>query len=378
MQEIQYNWQLLLISIFVYVISIFIAKPQITFQNPQDNNTRKGTIAFFLLLMVNSVFAFWSEDTYHSWSIFIFANQYHNFEILGYEEVYNNISTFTNNTYFYWRAFIWIPACLFIYYTAKRLDILNRNFLVSMLLFGSLLSYTRGMLGHTMLLFGAVLFVEKRSNMLTKIIGLTLVCVSYYFHKSMYVNIIFAVLALFPFGKKTVVLSLIAFPFLTTIATYLINGIVSGEFELALGEGVGGIGDRTELYASGGERNLNLNGKIGWFIRIIPEYLTLFYLFYKVMIQKVFDKDKREKVYKYLFRLTYVAFYIASLFLFVETSDWIYERFKYMGFFPLVFILGAVWIREVYATKCTKIIILLQLFIIILFDILKLKSWYVL
>jgi hypothetical protein len=355
-----------------------VAKPQITYNNPQRNNVKKGTIAFFILLIINSVFAFWADDTYYSWEGFIIANQYQSFEILGYEQYYNWLATVVGNDYFLWRACIWIPAYLFMYWSAKRLDLLNRNFLVAMLLFGSFLSYTRGMLGHTMLLFGAVLFVDKRSNMLTKIIGLTLVCVSYYFHKSMYVNIIFAVLALFPFGKKTVVLSLIAFPFLTTIATYLINGIVSGELELALGEGVGGVGDRTELYASGGKRDLNLNGKIGWFIRIIPEYLTLFYLFYKVMIQKVFDKDKREKVYKYLFRLMYVAFYIASLFLFVETSDWIYSRFKYMGFFPLVFILGAVWIREVYATKCTKIIILLQLFIIILFDILKLKSWYVL
>lgn len=361
----EYSWSLLIISIFVYIVSILVAKPQITYNNPQRNNVKKGTIAFFILLMINSVFAFWAADTYHSWEGFIIANQYQSFEILGYEQYYNWLATAVGNDYFLWRACIWIPACLFMYWSAKRLDLLNRNFLVAMLLFGSFLSYTRGMLGHTMLVFGAVLFMDKKSNTLTKIIGIAIVCVSYYFHKSMYVNIIFAVLALFPFGKKTIIASFIAFPFLTTIATYLIDGIASGELELALGEGVGGVGDSTKSYVSQERMQSNLLGIIGKIVRFTPEYLTLFYLYYKVIVQKIFSKEKRERVYTYLFRLTYVAFYIASLFYFVETSNWIYERFKYMGFFPLVFILGAVWGKEKYVTKGTKLIINLTIFAII-------------
>lgn len=370
----EYSWSLLLISIFVYIVSIFVAKPQITYNNPQRNNVKKGTIAFFLLLMINSVFAFWAEDTYHSWEGFIFANQYQSFEILGYEQYYNWLATAVGNDYFLWRACIWIPACLFMYWSAKRLDLLNRNFLVAMLLFGSLLSYTRGMLGHTMLVFGVILFMDKKSNTLTKIIGLAIVCVSYYFHKSMYVNIIFAVLALLPFGKKTIVASLIAFPFLTTIASSLINVIVSGQTDMALGEGVGGVGDRTYLYASSERVTFNTLGIIDQIIKFIPEYFTLFYLYYKVMVQKIFEK--KDKVFIYLFRLTYVAIYIASLFYFVETSYGIYDRFKYMGFFPLVFVLGAVWNKEKYSSKWTKVIILLQALSILFMLSYRLYKWY--
>lgn len=372
----EYSWSLLIISIFVYIVSILVAKPQITYNNPQRNNVKKGTIAFFILLMINSVFAFWAADTYHSWEGFIIANQYQSFEILGYEQYYNWLATAVGNDYFLWRACIWIPACLFMYWSAKRLDLLNRNFLVAMLLFGSFLSYTRGMLGHTMLVFGAVLFMDKKSNTLTKIIGLSIVCVSYYFHKSMYVNIIFAVLALFPFGKKTIIASFIAFPFLTAIATYLIDGIVSGQIDMALGEGVGGVGDETASYASEERMEVNVYGMIKKIIIYIPEYLTLFYLYYKVIVQRIFDKDKKEKVYTYLFRLTYVAIYIASLFYFVETSSWIYERFKYMGFFPLVFVLGAVWSKEKYSSKWIKVIILLQALSILYILSYKLYKWY--
>lgn len=284
----QPSWSLYLINVVIFVISVFVAKPQITYNNPLRNNIKKGTIAFFLLLMINSVFAFWAADTYYSWEGFIVANQYQSFEILGYEQYYNWLATAVGNDYLLWRACIWIPACLFMYWSAKRLDLLNRNFLVAMLLFGSWLSYTRGMLGHTMLVFGAVLFMDKKSNTLTKIIGLALVGVSYYFHKSMFVNIIFAVLALFPFGKKTVVASLIAFPFLTMVATYLINGISSGQIEMTLGEGVGGVGDRTKFYAQGTHRELNAMAMFGLVLANIPQYLTLFYLYNRVMVEKIF------------------------------------------------------------------------------------------
>lgn len=284
----QYNLSLCLISLFVFLVSIFVAKPQITYRNLQRNNVRKGITAFFLLLIINSVFAFWSEDTYHSWQGFAEANRYLYFELGGYEEVYNWLATAVGNNYFLWRACIWIPACLFMYWTAKRLDLLNRNFLVAMLLFGSFLAYTRGMLGHTMLVLGAVLFLDKKSGNLMKILGLALVCVSYFFHKSMYVNIIFAVLALFSFGKKTVTISLIAFPFLTTVVTYLVDGISSGRIEMALGESVGGVGDRTLLYVSGEQMVSNAFGVIGKFIQCIPQYLTIFYLYNKVMVVKIF------------------------------------------------------------------------------------------
>lgn len=359
---------LVLLYLLVYFILLIIANPykaytNVGFLTQESTKIRKNSL--FVLYALCLIFAFDSSDFYSYAQAFYLQSQYVNVEYMGWEAIFNWWANITNN-YVLWRATIWGLAVLITYWTASILKLNNRGFLLSVALFGFGLDvYTRGIIGHTMLVLGAVLFMDKKSNTLTKIIGLAIVCVSYYFHKSMYVNIIFAVLALFPFGKKTVVLSLIAFPFLTTIATYLINGIVSGELELALGEGVGGVGDRTKGYASQERMQSNLLGIIGKIVKLTPEYLTLFYLYYKVIVQKIFSKEKRERVYTYLFRLTYVAFYIASLFYFVETSSWIYERFKYMGFFPLVFILGAVWGKEKYVTKGTKLIIILTIFAII-------------
>lgn len=373
---INYSWQLLLISIFTFLIMLLISQPWRTFFNPRSNNVRKGIIVFFLLYVSTCIFAFWAEDTYHSWNAFLEAGMYENYNIFGYEEVYNWLAGVSGNDYFLWRTYIWLPACLFLFLTAARLELLHRNMLLSMILFGAMLSYTRGMLGHSMLLFGAVLLVDKKSNVATKVIGLALLCVSYFFHKSMYVNIAFALLAFYPLGKKSFVVSLIAFPFLTTVATMLIDGIASGALNMSLGEGVGGVGDRAVLYASGEKMEWNIFGDIGRVISYLPEYLTLFYLTNRVLYKGYFKGIKREKVFTYLFRLTYVAIYIASLFAFVETSTWIYLRFKYMAFFPLPFVLAKVWSLEPKSNSWVKWIILLQVFALFFGWFMDIKTWY--
>lgn len=356
---------LLLIYLAMFLVLLIIAKPLKSLNNNRTisgNVTNTEKIVFFIFYALCLIFAFDSYDFYSYAQVFYLQRQYVNVEYMGWESIFNWFANITNN-YVLWRATIWGLAVLITCWTAVILKLNNRGFLLAVALFGFGLDvYTRGIIGHTMLVLGAILFIDKKSNTLMKIIGLAIVCVSYYFHKSMYVNIIFAVLALFPFGKKTIVASLIAFPFLTVVATYLIDGVASGQVDMAFGEGVGGVGDSAVLYASSERLELNFYGQIAKIIQIVPEYLTLFYLYYKIIVQKIFDKDNKEKVYTYLFRLTYIAIYIASLFYFVETSSWIYERFKYMGFFPLVFVLGAVWNKEKYSSKWLKLIILLQLF----------------
>ena len=315
---VSYSYQLALISIFTFIIMLIIAKPWRTYFSPQSNNERKGIRVFFWLYVSTCIFAFWEADTYHSWEGFIGARFYDNYRIGAYEEVYNWLAGISGNNYFLWRTYIWLPACLFLFVTASRLGLLHRNMLLAMALFGSMLSFTRGMLGHTMLLFGAVLLVDKNSKIAIKIIGLMLFCLSYYFHKSMYVNIAFALLAFYPFNKKSFVVSLIVFPFLVVVATRLVDGIVSGGVSIALGESVGGAGDRTALYASAERAKATFLGKIANVVICLPEYVTLLYLVNRVLYKQYFKGIRSERVFIYLFRLTYIAMYVASLYKFMD------------------------------------------------------------
>lgn len=368
---LSYSLHLYLINVFILILCTYIAKPNLTYINPQLNNKKNGITIFFLLYTINSVFAFWAADTFHSWVGFIESSKYINFERWEYEGIYNWLANATNNDFFIWRAIIWIPACLFMYYTAKLLNIQNRNLLVSMLMFGFFLSNTRGMLGHTMMLFGAILAFDNNAKY-KKFIGLILVGVSFFFHKSMYINIIFAILALYPLGKKSITISLIAFPFLTLVASYFVSIISSGAIDVSMGEASGGIGDRTVDYASGQKAVANALGMFSFFKNIIPQYLALIYLYKKIIVENLFPK---KNIFRYLFQLTYVSFYIASLFYFVDTSSFIYSRFKYMGLFPMVFVLGKVISMELRTPKLLKWIIILQGFAILYNTAYKLYKW---
>lgn len=375
----QPSFQMLFVSLALFLLMFIMANPYKAFVNPQLAVKRIPTWQFsffFLIYALYIIFAFNSSDFYSYWNVFIYAGQFKNYETQGYEQIYNWFADVTGD-YIVWRSVIWGLATILLSFTAIKLNLNFRLFLLTMVFFGLGLNvYTRGILGHAMLLFGAVLLVDRKSNVVTKVIGLALFCVSYFFHKSMYVNIAFALLAFYPLGKKSFVVSLIAFPFLTTVATMLIDGIVSGALDMSFGEGVGGVGDQTAAYASGEKMEVNIFGYIGRIISYLPEYLTLFYLANRVLYKGYFKGIKRERAFTYLFRLTYVAIYIASLFAFVETSDWIYRRFKYMAFFPLPFVLAKVWSLEPKSNSWVKWIILLQVFALFFSWFMKIRTWY--
>ena len=341
---------------------LILSKPWRTYFNPKANNSDKNTYLFYFLYITTCIFAFWEADTYHSWNGFIEAQQYVNYHISGYEAIYNWLAKISGNNYFLWRTFIWLPACIFLFLIVRLLNLRQGNILLSFALFGLMLSFTRGMLGHAMLLLGIVLCIDNDRKKIERIVGFALFCLSYFFHKSIYINIIFAILALFPFGKKNFKFSLIAFPFLVVFTNFFVNSIVSGEFIISLGDAVGGEGDRTFLYASAEKSRATTWGKIGNMVTYLPEYLTLLYLVDRVLFKGYFKGIKKEGVFTYLFKLTYISIYISSLFAFIDTSSFIYSRLKYMGFFPMLFVLGKIWNIEPKTNNWIKWIIFLQLF----------------
>ena len=186
MESIGYSWELASIGLIVCIVLLLISKPFVTYKNPQNNNVAKGVGLFFLLYILNSIFSFWEWDTYHSWWGFVEANLLLKFEITAYEPIYNWLATISRGHYFLWRTLIWTPACLLLYFSAKRLNMLNRNLMVAMILFLVFLYSTRNLLGIAMLLLGLVMFMDDNSH--SKLFGLLLVAISYFFHKTMYIT----------------------------------------------------------------------------------------------------------------------------------------------------------------------------------------------
>lgn len=358
MESIGYSWELASIGLIVCIVLLLISKPFVTYKNPQNNNVAKGVGLFFLLYILNSIFSFWEWDTYHSWWGFVEANLLLKFEITAYEPIYNWLATISRGHYFLWRTLIWTPACLLLYFSAKRLNMLNRNLMVAMILFLVFLYSTRNLLGIAMLLLGLVMFMDDNSH--SKLFGLLLVAISYFFHKTMYITIIFAIMGLFHQSKKSIILLLLFFPFFSIATTYLINNIISGEWVISLGE-LGDEGNRVVNYASTERGEWTIFGILQKIITYVPQYLALIYVTKRIVFDKILEGEKQQRVWTFLMQFSFVCIYVASTFYFTETSFWIFERFKYMGMIPLTFVLAKVWSLEPKTNGWVKSLILLQI-----------------
>lgn len=353
-------------NLIEFMLMLLLARPWVTFVNPQNNNVRNGVFCFIVLYILNSVFAFWSMDTYYYWEEFLKAKSYIFFDMQAYEQIYNWFALKLDYNYFLWRIVVWLPACLLFFTAARRLNLLHKNFLLAVIFFSSLVAYTRGILGHVVLLYSVVILFDERNSSKCRLGGLILFVLSYFLHKSMFVNMIFALLAVFRMNKFTTVGLIVAFPFLIPVASMLVGAISSGVISVELGEGVGGAGDRTALYASGESTVSNTFGIISNVIRLFPLYLTFFYMVDRVIFKRYFDRLNDCGIFVYLYNLTFISIYIGSLFMFVEASSFISSRFMYMGYFPLPFVLGKIFSLEA-SNKILRLIIVLQVFAIFVY-----------
>lgn len=370
------SFQLALINFVIFFMMLFVSSPYLVAVNPRGcTRLRTRTLSFFILLYAISItFAFDSSD-FFSYADLFNSGLYKSLDDV-HEPIYDWLAYVLDYDYIVWRVLIWGIASFILYILIRKLKLENRNMFLALTLFGFGIDvYTRGILGHIMMLLGIVIFSYKEVNkrFFVTVFGLFLFFTSYFFHKSMYINILFALVAFYPFGKKNVKFSLFVFPLLIFVVTYLVDNVASGA--LLLNDELIDV-SATSNYAAGSRLESNIFGMIGKLISYLPEYLTLAYLINRVLYRGYFKGLQQERIFTYLFRLTFVIMYISSLFYFVETSSWIYIRFKGMAFFPLPFVLAKVWCLEPRSNRWIKWIIVLQIFALFFSWFVKLLNLY--
>lgn len=356
-----YSWRLALICYIAYFTMLYIAKPLQSYRSPLKNSVNVKCGIFFLLIILINVFSFWEYDTYHTWELFEDRAFITVYGVEAFEEVYNYLSIIAGGNYFLWRLFVWGSAFLFIYGTAHILRIKNRHFLTATALFLAFAGYSRVILGCSMLVFGCTTFF-KFEKYWKKVIALLIIAASYYFHKSMYVNIAFTIIALLPLSKHSFRTLLVIYPFLTATTTYIVNNMNMALMLTGLGSEVGGNSMDGGFSYIEQERSIaNLTGIITQLITLAPTYISMFYIARRILREKVLTTDRNKNVIYYLFKYSFVAIYIASLFYFTETSSWIYIRFMNMAVYPLAIVLAYLWTLESKTSKWTQSIIIIQL-----------------
>lgn len=349
-----YNPNGVLFSFVIWITLLMISKPNITLVSPIRNNTIKGFNLGFILFFVVCIFGLHRWDTYHIddtlYGVYDHLEPIHKWLLV----------TLSLGHIFLYRIIVYGLASYILFYIAKKIDLNNRNFLLVCTLFlvDSMFCEMRGTIGHTFLLLGYVMIIHKSFGKLrikNVVMGCFFIFLSFFLHRSIFICIFFAILSLFDFAKKSVIIaSWIVFPLLVVLFDRYFSSLLN--IMIVFDYGDMGIGESLEIYGEGDFTfgQYNLVGNIVRIITNLSNYLVFFYL----TIQICFRKIKIENIYKYLFRWYYICFYVGILLSCTEINDWLSHRVLVMALYPMPFVLSRIWKQESLVSKWTKAIII--------------------
>ena len=325
MLNLEYNGKLVLIPLAIYLIMLFRYRKYI--QNPNLNESRHESIILFILLVLSSVFAFESHDTYHYNEGFKLAKEDGGY----YEDIYKFFSLLTNN-YFVWRLMIWGPASLFILLAARKAGVkLGILGFVIPLFFLTQFVITRGAFGFSFMLlciiFASSEIASKKINfksILILILSLVGIWYSSELHRSIIIFLVLLPISLLiPLKKSTLYALMILFPVFYIGATYLLNLFAGLEVLIEKQEFILGYSEVEEI-------NLSINGFIRVYLERAPWYLMGIPMLYAL----VNEKNLTIRILaKYSLLLVYVS---AITFRQESIGPWLSVRTIHAASFPLL------------------------------------------
>jgi hypothetical protein len=243
---------LVLVQMAIFTLAMLPFFLNIYYQNShialRQNNNYKNSI--ILLSIFFLVFASYDGDWYHYWDI---VNQLyaHPNSVTHLEEF--QIWTILNlsfGNYLLWRLLIWGGVVFFLY---KALERLQTNDLITWSIFIGMsiiqISTGRVYLGMSILLYGYSLIITSHKNLKLVLLGLGLIALSLFIHKSIFIYICAAIVSLIKFRKWMIVLALCCLPllirmFMNILGLYLLAGEIDNNVNSYLNQEAitGGLG----------------------------------------------------------------------------------------------------------------------------------------
>ncbi len=312
-----------------YIIPLELISFYFFVKATKNYNNSKSNISYFTFWLFLSLFC-----TYYCWG-YDYNSYIARFKyvtpnsISDYLEfVYSWLIINVTHEYLEWRFVVWGLASLFVVLTFKRLNV-DKN--VAILLFVAIplfqLFYVlRQSLAFAILMFGISIWSVPitRNKIINIAIALPVICVSYFFHKSMPLYIALAFVSLiFTINKKIVLVSVIAFPFLYSFVTiYCNNFIVTSVFTDQA------IDAANNYLESDYQQGLTLMGWIQTILQRAPILLYLYFVLFKEGSQKLLGKE--------FMTFAYFSIYISLLLLNQPFSEHLSLRLWGSSLLPIV------------------------------------------
>lgn len=328
---------LVLTNLIMIFCVYFLMKPALVYPYKVPRLKRNVSVIIILLFCM---FSFWGADWFH------YLAQFNNIReglSTNLEEIYEKIIVLCGNSYLSFRLIVWGIALFLVLQTFKRLSI-NKN--IVLLLFGCIwvtwFAYARVSLAMAMIFYGiAIIYRPKPAyKVISYIVGVVLIGVSFFFHKTAIFGIVVVVISMFLRNpSKGKVLVLIA---LVPVLLYLAQDYLANFMSLEFAE------DSSDLaeYANVGQNYLNqeyaekgLGSILMRVLEVSPYYLLV------AQIVAGYSSKQRKQIpqdIKMFMNILFVIVLLSSLFIFnlgVNTSI-VYIRFMRFAAIPSCIVLS--------------------------------------
>ena len=320
----QYNGSLGFICLFIYILMLMKHWSVYTGRIYKSNNYK----FVFICMLLYSVLGFLEWDTYHYYSLY--EEMIKGYFPIHVEQIYFWLIKKLPHNYLIWRFCIWGLATALMILSAKRLKLNPSIFcFMAAALFVTRLTVSRSGLGLALMIYCSILLIQsiEKKKVIPILITLGGILLSSYFHSAMFVFIIGMLLAfLLPFNKKTILLSLLLFPFLYVSIMQFIGSLSS---VLSLSN------DQSSFITQYTDSEKIVSNTLGW-IPIIIEKMAFFLLMLLLTKKMIYDNIPQTSAHRLIFNFSYIMIYLSFLFFEQSTSSWISSRTLHAATFGLV------------------------------------------
>lgn len=340
-----------LFDIVLYILICFIFIRALSKTAISQSRIAIGSVLILLFFL----FAFWGGDYFHYMNGFSIIKQNPHVE-MSFEKVYYWIISITPS-YLFFRLIVW-GGCLVVYMiTLSRLKIPIGIGLLFFAAFSLLrLSYARASLAMAIMCLGLAIFAGKRNSnkFISFFIGLGVIFVSFFFHKSAYFGIVMIISAILlsSINKKgmsiALMIAIVATSFLivrTYIGDLMMASIDSDESNLSLEVG--------QKYLGRDISERGWGGQIRNFAEMVPNYFGL-WIYFRLRMKGMLQKSSRQMLlFVNLFLMTIL---VATVFLFTFgglNTIFLYHRFMRFNLIPLAIFMSFCYING-YEKKLVK------------------------
>lgn len=339
-----FNLAVILLLAAIYVYPIFFKRG---LKYRQYADSRLNFWFFFIVVTLFCTFAF-SNGDFINYAMG-FKTMVRTGESSHFEKVYVWLVNHITQIYIAWRMIIWGGATYITLLAFKRLGLKSiPSYAALTVCYLTTLYIMRGNLGVAVMLYGLTLLINplKGKLHLSYVLGVALMLISYFFHKSMILSLALLVPALMvDFDRRKILLCILLYPVAYFVIGYLLEYMGSNGLDGADAQ----ISSYSRHYAQTKQFVANANGLFGYLVTFGASFYTVYFA-YKVNLV-----TKLPKGIKLFFNYWFLWVYMAAVCYPQAIGGWYFSRFMFMSNLPWAVFLAYVY-GYYYNTKQLRIL----------------------